>query len=78
MIPPARGLAPLWMAALVLPTPMAQAKVVTIAMCGGGSRTINLPLNGPDPLDDSHDCCRKACHAGTDRRKKSDLDLSCC
>lgn len=37
MIPPARGLAPLWMAALVLPTPMAQAKVVTIAMCGGAA-----------------------------------------
>lgn len=78
MIVPLRRLAPLWMGALTLPTPVAQAQVVTIAMCGGTSRTITLPMNRPLPTDDSHDCCRKACHAGTDRRKKSDLFSTCC
>ncbi|NBR31094.1 MAG: hypothetical protein EBS87_02630 [Sphingomonadaceae bacterium] len=75
---PAGRLAPVWMAALMLPVPMTAAKTVTIAMCGGTSRTVQLPVNGPVPLEDSHGCCRKACHAGTDRRKKSDLLASCC
>jgi hypothetical protein len=75
---PAARLAPLWMAALMLPTPMAAAKTVTIAMCGGASRTVQLPLNGPMPPEDSHGCCRKACHASADRRKKSDLLADCC
>ena len=78
MIPPLRRLIPLWIVALVVPAPMAAARTVTIAMCGGTSRTISLPVNAPQPLDDGHDCCRKACHAGTDRRKKSDLLSGCC
>lgn len=75
---PIGRLAPLWAAVLMLPAPMVTAKTVTIAMCGGASRTIQLPANGPLPADDGHGCCRKACHAVTDRRKKSDLLAACC
>ena len=78
MIVPLRGLAPLWALALLLPAPAVQAKTVRIPMCGGGARTMTLP-GDPVPMSDDHDCCRKACHAAADRRKKTSLyDTDCC
>ncbi len=78
MIVPLRGLSPLWALALLLPAPGVQAKVVRIPMCGGGARTLPLP-GAPVPVSDDHDCCRKACHAASDRRKKSSLSkIDCC
>lgn len=76
MIVPLRFLMPVWLVALVLPPlPVsAQAQVITVAMCNGGTQKITLPV-GRAPADEgsSHDCCRKACHAGSDRRKKATL-----
>lgn len=79
MIIPMRPLAPLWLIALTLPVPAVQAQALTIPMCNGGTQRIDLLLDqGPGRRDD-HDCCRKACHAGADRRKKSGLlSDNCC
>ena len=76
MIVPLRSLMPVWLVALVLPPlpASAQAQVITVAMCTGGTQKITLPAGGSPTGDDSpHDCCRKACHAGSDRRKKATL-----
>jgi hypothetical protein len=54
--------------ALVMPAPQAQAKTLMVANCLGGAVSIRLPV---DPAQqDRHDCCRKGCHAASDRRKK--------
>lgn len=78
MIPPLKHFAPLWALALMLPVPAVEAKVIAIPMCNGGAQRLALP-NGPAPLPgQNHDCCGKACHAGSDRRKKSGLIADCC
>lgn len=69
---PARALAPLWAIALSMPALPAQGRVVEVAMCNGGTQRIVLPANdGSRPADDPHQCCHKACHAGSERRKKA-------
>lgn len=75
-----RALTPAFALAIMLPAPMAQARTIEVGMCNGGTERIVLPSGsgGPLPADD-HECCRKGCHAGTDRRKKQNqLDDSCC
>lgn len=79
MILPVRSLGPLWAFALILPTPAAALRVVEIRLCGNGSQSLVLPV-GRAPLPaDGYGCCRKACHAAQDRRKKSRLlPEGCC
>lgn len=75
-----RSLYPVFALAIMLPAPMAQGRTIEVGMCNGGTSRIVLPngSGGPMPADE-HDCCRKGCHAGTDRRKKSnELNDSCC
>jgi hypothetical protein len=75
-----RAVTPIFALAIMLPAPMAQARVINAAMCNGGTTQITLPTGtgGPMPADD-HECCRKGCHAGSDRRKKANqLTDSCC
>jgi hypothetical protein len=60
--------------ALSLPMPGAAAPMM-VTTCAGGS--VALPVEGPEPASD-HGCCRKACHAGTDRRKRGALEGGCC
>jgi len=75
-----RAVAPIFALAIMLPAPMAQARVIIAPMCNGGTTQITLPkgMGGPMPADD-HECCRKGCHAGADRRKKANqLNDSCC
>ncbi len=75
-----RAVTPIFALAIMLPVPMAQARVINAPMCTGGTTQISLTKDagGPMPADD-HDCCRKGCHAGSDRRKKANqLNDSCC
>ncbi len=75
-----RAFTPIFALAIMLPAPMAQARVIAAPMCNGGTTQITLPngTGGPMPAED-HDCCRKGCHAGSDRRKKANqLNDSCC
>ena len=75
-----RALTPLFALAIMLPPPEAQAQVIEVGMCNGGTSRIVLPNGngGSGPADD-HGCCHKGCHAGTDRRKKQNqLNDSCC
>ncbi|MFM7027072.1 MAG: hypothetical protein ACKOXK_00130 [Chakrabartia sp.] len=79
MILPGRALAPLWVLALLLPAPALPAAVAVIPMCSGGAVRAVLPLDQPKPASSDHDCCRKACHAGSDRRKRHGLlSDTCC
>lgn len=77
MIVPARRLMPIWALALMLPALPGQAQAIRVPMCGGSTRTLTLPVM-PQPMSDDHDCCRKACHAASDRRKKSGLHATDC
>ena len=75
-----RAFTPIFALAIMLPAPVAQARVIAALMCNGGTTQITLPtgMEGPMPAED-HDCCRKGCHAGSDRRKKANrLNDSCC
>ncbi len=73
-------LIPVFALAIMLPPPLAQARVITVGMCSGGTAHITLPNGTGSPLPaDDHECCRKGCHAGSDRRKKANqLTDSCC
>ncbi|MEK6636579.1 MAG: hypothetical protein AABY88_00700 [Pseudomonadota bacterium] len=66
--------------ALVLPAASAYPQTIAMMMCSGEARTIRL---NQDPSEPDHDkgrgCCKKACHAANDRRKRgSSAMLSCC
>lgn len=61
--------------ALALPSPDGLARTLTVPLCGGGVRSIEIPVEPAE--SDDHDCCRKACHAG-DRRKRAGEDQGCC
>jgi hypothetical protein len=62
--------------AIVVPAFPAQSKVTIVGICGGGTQAIALV---PDPSiptkEDKRDACKKACHAGNDRRSRSDGTL---
>lgn len=75
-----RALTPVFALAIMLPAPMAQARTIEVGMCNGGTERIVLPPGtGGQPPADDHECCRKGCHAGSDRRKKQNqLNDSCC
>lgn len=60
--------------ALAMPLPQAQAEGLMVATCSGGFVRIDLP--GQSPHDD-HGCCRKACHAGLDRKKRDSKGVCC-
>lgn len=77
-----RALTPVFALAIMLPVPPARARVIEVGMCNGGTTRITLPSGsdgGQLPADD-HECCRKGCHAGSDRRKKQNQlnDDGCC
>jgi hypothetical protein len=65
--------------AIMLPPPMAQARVINAPMCNGGTTQITLLRDKGDVPAEDHDCCRKGCHAVSERRKKANqLNDSCC
>ena len=66
--------------ALGLPVTPTYPKTITMIMCRGAARTIILDQNPSKPShDEGRDCCKKACHAANDRRKRiSSVTLSCC
>lgn len=54
--------------AFSLPAPVvAEGRVLTVPLCGGG--VAHIPLDRDEPVPD-HDCCGKACHA-PDLRKRA-------
>lgn len=70
-------------AGLVISVPLPAAQTSTsleVATCAGGTVRIELPSGqAPAPGGDDHECCRKGCHAGSDRRKKNGtLSDGCC
>jgi len=62
---------------LAVPAPPATAGTITVSLCGGGS--VQMPLGGDAPADDSG-CCKKACHACQQRksRKGKSAPDGCC
>jgi hypothetical protein len=61
---------------LALPSPQAQSKTLMVVNCLGGPSAIRVPM---DPAQrDRHDCCRKGCHAASERRKKGASDRAAC
>lgn len=66
--------------ALGLPVTLTYPKTITMIMCSGATRTITLDQDPSEPAhDEGRDCCKKACHAANDRRKRgSGVTLSCC
>jgi hypothetical protein len=64
--------------ALCAPAPaIAQGRFLMVANCLGGATRIDLPADPAEPS--SHDCCKKGCHAASDRRKKGQQDgENCC
>lgn len=75
-----RAVTPIFALAIMLPAPLAQARVVSAPMCNGGTKQIALLNARGDPMPaDDHDDCPKGCHAGSDRRKKaSQRNAGCC
>ncbi len=64
-------------AALAQPPIAAQARVMTIMMCGGKTVHMVVPGNPDDPEQRQH--CPKACHAIAERRAKpGDQEPDCC
>jgi len=59
-----------------LPPLPAQDQSIIVNVCGAHDVRVPVPAKG----DDDNDCCRKACHAATDRRKKANglSDDNCC
>jgi hypothetical protein len=66
--------------ALGMPSVPAHSTMLVVGMCGGGTRTMVLPLDPAEPAkENGNGCCGKACHAGNDRRKRGDgMSLPCC
>ncbi|WP_443971328.1 hypothetical protein [Sphingobium sp. CR28] len=63
--------------ALAQPPVTAQARVMTIMMCGGQTVHMVVPGNPDDPEQGQH--CPKACHAIAERRAKpGELEQDCC
>jgi hypothetical protein len=65
---------------LAVPVPSAQGKTILIpmSMCNSSAQKLTVPV---DPSQqDTHHCCRKACHAASDRRKKAGalFQQDCC
>jgi hypothetical protein len=47
---------------------LAQARTMTVALCGGG--TASIPLNGSVPAGgENAPCCAKGCHSGSSRKR---------
>jgi hypothetical protein len=67
--------------AIVAPVIPAQSKSMIIGVCGGGrAQSVALALDPSIPTEkDKRDACRKACHAGSDRRNRSNgTVIPCC
>lgn len=76
---------PAWVfvcAALALGMPPVHAHSTTwvVGMCSGGTRIMVLPTDPAGPAKDNRNgCCDKACHVGSDRRKRGDgMNPPCC
>ena len=64
---------------LVMPPTPAVAKSIMVGVCGAAR--ISVPVKTPLPKENGdHGCCKKACHAASERRKKADgnIDDGCC
>lgn len=56
---------------LVIPPLPAQGKALTVGVCGQPGMQVSIPVKQPLPGEgDDHGCCKKGCHAASDRRKK--------
>lgn len=66
--------------ALGMPFVPAHSKVLVVGVCGGGARTMVLPQDPAEPAkENGSDRCCKACHAGSNRRKRGEgVSLPCC
>lgn len=68
-------------AIIVMPPVPAQGKTIMVGVCGERDVRISIPVKPTLPMEgDGHGCCRKGCHAASERRKKADgqTDDSCC
>ena len=67
---------------LVLPPAPAAAESIMVGVCGEGDVRISIPVKAPMPGEGGNQgCCKKGCHAASDRKKKADDtadDDSCC
>jgi hypothetical protein len=62
---------------LIAPTPAISGKSIMVANCGGSApQRIDIPADPGTPSE--QECCRKGCHAGSDRRKKMGSAFSDC
>lgn len=70
----------LFAAAFALPAPVQGGDVIMVSNCFGGMSPISIPGKSGAPGQGDDQCCKFACHAGSDRRKKSDTspDDGCC
>jgi hypothetical protein len=77
---PARLAASLFFSlAFALPAPAATGTSIIMGSCLGGQVRVDIPTDPSSPQRGDDGCCKTACHAGQDRRKKSDSDdVGCC
>ncbi len=67
--------------ALAQPAPgiAATKRVLLMPLCNGGTAVVELPEQpGQGGQGGDHDCCRKACHAASERRKRLNNIGDCC
>ncbi len=76
---------PAWVAVVTLcafglPVTPAHSQDWTLQMCQGEAKSITVPVDPAQPVDgNDRDCCRKACHAGSGRRKAAGrAENACC
>jgi hypothetical protein len=57
----------------------AQSKSMIVGVCGGRAQSITLMSDPSIPTEqDKRDACKKACHAASDRRNRSDGGVFAC
>lgn len=56
---------------IILPPVPASGRSTMVAVCGTPNLRFYLPIKPNLPTEsDGHDCCKKGCHAASDRRKR--------
>lgn len=66
---------------LIMPPAPATAKSIMVGVCGEGDVRIAIPIKAPLRGEGGdHGCCKKGCHAASERKKKADgtSDDGCC
>lgn len=66
---------------LTMPAQPEPRKSLMVGVCGDGDIRISIPFKPPLPGEDgNHGCCRKACHAANDRKRKANgtEEDNCC